>query len=166
MNCSFSGIVSMKPTRLRVHFSAVSMACEYRVSATSPARSQSAQYERSQATFTGMFSARASAQNSGESVARHGSTTTLAAGSSPGKTFSLQVSTTSSPRRAMRRKRSYRSAMVTRVDEKPSQMPRQMPQFVQASPSTDALPSSSKAMAPTGQASTQRSQEAPRARTQ
>ena len=115
---------------------------------------------------TGMFSVSTSVQNSGDRHARHGSTTTLAAGSKPGKMFSLQVSTTSSPRSAMRRMRACTSIIVTREDENASQIPRQMPQRVQASASMTGRPSSANAMASCGQASAQRSHAAPRTRVQ
>ncbi len=115
---------------------------------------------------TGMFSVSTSVQNSGDRHARHGSTTTLAAGSRPGKTFSLQVSTTSSPRSAMRRMRACASIIVTREDENASQMPKQMPQRVQASASMVGRPSSAKPIASCGQASAQRLQSAPRTRVQ
>ncbi len=115
---------------------------------------------------TGMFSVSTSVQNSGDRHARHGSTTTFAAGSSPGKMFSLQVSTTSSPRRAMRRMRACTSIIVTREEENASQIPRQMPQRVHASASMTGRPSSAKLIASCGQASAQRSHAAPCVRVQ
>ena len=136
MNCSFSGIVSMKPTALARSMSRPSRwRASTGVSATSPARvAVGAVRQVGRPPSRGCSRPSASVQNSGESVRQTRQHHHVGRRLQPGEDV-LLAGEHHVARRAGRCGASVRtgrpwSRASTRT---PSQMPRQMPQFVQAS---------------------------------